>query len=217
MATVPWMVLSLVVLVVAALLARQGVPGWAETIFRGIYGLPDFISEVLWLPMQLGSAWAPPLVAIVAWIVWRLWRPAVGALVVGLGAWWLAKGVKGMIGRGRPADELDDIVLRPGAPIEGLGFVSGHTTVAFALASVLAPYLRPWMRVVAYGLAAVVGFARIHVGAHLFLDVVGGAALGCVCGWLWNVVVGVPEVVLQEHGARVVIGRSRRRSQEAVA
>jgi undecaprenyl-diphosphatase len=118
--------------------------------------------------------------------------------------------VKEIVGRGRPADELEGIVLRPGAPTEGLGFVSGHTCVAFALASVLAPYLRPWMRVVAYGLALVVGFARMHVGAHLFLDVVAGAALGCVCGWLWNVVVGVPRTVLEEHGARVVIGRRAR-------
>jgi glycosyltransferase 2 family protein len=46
--------------------------------------------------------------------------------------------------------------------------------------------------VAVYGLAGVVGVARIHVGAHLPLDVLGGAALGSLMGWTWNLAVGVP-------------------------
>jgi len=66
--------------------------------------------------------------------------------------------------------------------------------VTFGLACVMSPYLpRPW-RVAAYGLAATVGLARIAVGAHFPLDVVGGAALGLLLGYLWNLVVGVPVV-----------------------
>ena len=65
----------------------------------------------------------------------------------------------------------------------GLGYVSGHTAVAFALATVLAPSLpRSWRRSAVFAAASVVGFARIYSGAHLPLDVVGGAGLGLLCG-----------------------------------
>ena len=88
--------------------------------------------------MQLGNALAPLAVAAAAWLDKRQWRPAIGSAAVGVGAWWLAKGVKAVVERGRPAAELPMMELRDSAPVEGLGFVSGHATVAFALATVLA-------------------------------------------------------------------------------
>jgi len=103
----------------------------------------------------------------------------------------LAKGVKGVVERGRPFAELGGDVVRAPAVTEGLGFVSGHTTVAFALAAVLSPYLSRHWRVTAYVLAATVGLARIVVGAHLPLDVVGGASLGLLLAYLWHLTVGV--------------------------
>ena len=42
----------------------------------------------------------------------------------------------------------------------------------------------------AAGLAAFVSFARVHVGAHLPLDVVGGACLGVALGSAANLVLG---------------------------
>ena len=83
------------------------------------------------------------------------------------------------------------IIRRAGTPKDGLGFVSGHSAVAFSLAAVLSPYLGRW-RGVGYGLAATVSFARIHVGAHLPLDTVGGAALGMTLAFAYNAAVGVP-------------------------
>jgi len=60
---------------------------------------------------------------------------------------------------------------------------------AFALASGLVlGLLRLWTGGL---LAPVVGFARIHVAAHLPLDVVGGAALGHLLAMIWNLAVGV--------------------------
>src|SRR5205823_1044643 len=158
---------------------------------RTLTDLPDELDPVLWAPMQLGNALAPLAVGAGAWLKWHRWQPAAGAMVVGLSGWWLAKGVKAAVRRGRPAAELA-VKVRAGAPHDGLGFVSGHSTVAFGLATVLAPYLRPSHRIAAYALATVVASARIHVGAHLPLDTVGGAALGCLIGSAWDVFVGTP-------------------------
>ncbi|MGH2774885.1 MAG: phosphatase PAP2 family protein, partial [Actinomycetota bacterium] len=80
-----------------------------------------------------------------------------------------------------PAALISDTILHQ-APAGGAGYVSGHATIAFALATVLHPYLPRGWRVVAWSLAGVVGFARVYVGAHLPLDIVGGAALGCAVG-----------------------------------
>jgi membrane-associated phospholipid phosphatase len=183
------------VLAITSWVALDGVPEWEADVFEALNGLSGWLVPVLWAPMQLGSLFGPVLVAIVSWIVWRRWRPSVGALVVGLVAWQLAKVVKDGVQRGRPIDLMPEYVSRWGTPTDGLGFVSGHSTVAFALATVLSPYLRrPW-RWAAYGVAGSVALSRIHLAAHFPLDTVGGAALGCLLGWLYHLAVGVPDDV----------------------
>ena len=191
----PWWIALAVgsggVLAWATAVASKGVPTWEASLFATLHDVPRWVDHALWLPMQLGSAWAPALVAGLAWWLTRSWRPTVGALVVGWGGWWLAKVVKGAVERGRPSAELADEVVRSSAITEGLGFVSGHSTVAFACATVIAPYLRrPW-QVVAYALAVTVALSRVVVGAHLPLDVIGGAALGMMLAAVWHLAVGV--------------------------
>jgi len=63
-------------------------------------------------------------------------------------------------------------------------FPSGHTTVAFALSTVLAERIDTWWaRIGFYGLASLTGFARIYNNQHWFSDVVVGAALGLAAGF----------------------------------
>jgi undecaprenyl-diphosphatase len=194
---VPKFAAALAVLGGTAYVASRGVPGWEEQVFEVLNRQPDALEPVLWAPMQLGSLFGPVVVAAGSWAAWRRrpgwWRPTAGSVVVGLVAWQLAKLVKGAVERGRPGDVLDEIVRRAGTPTDGLGFVSGHTAVAFALAAVLSPYLGRRGRWAAYGLAALVGLARIHVGAHLPLDTVGGAALGVTLALVWHLAVGLPD------------------------
>jgi membrane-associated phospholipid phosphatase len=196
-------VVAATVVAVTALIAHRELPSWESRIFQWSQDLPDWLRYVVWAPMQLGTALAPLVVGVGAWIAWKRWRPAVGAVVVGIGGWWLAKGVKDLVNRGRPA-ELIGTKLRTGAPTGGLGFLSGHATVAFALATVLSPYLKPVPRVIAYGLATVVAFGRVYMAAHFPLDAVAGAALGCLLGWIWHIVVGVPESVLRTTEPRLL-------------
>jgi membrane-associated phospholipid phosphatase len=63
-----------------------------------------------------------------------------------------------------------------------LSFPSGHTTTAFAFASVVAMEHKWYWGVGAYTLATVVGMSRIHDNAHYLHDVVFGATLGTAFG-----------------------------------
>jgi undecaprenyl-diphosphatase len=105
-------------------------------------------------------------------------RQLAGRLVVGgTVTWGLAKVVKRFVRRGRPTAILSDVHCR-GPEARGHGYLSGHAAVATALVAAALPELPPATRQAALAAAAVVGLARIYVGAHLPLDVAGGIALG---------------------------------------
>ena len=53
--------------------------------------------------------------------------------------------------------------------------MSGHAAVAMASAGIIHRYVSRRLGAAAYG---IVGFSRIYAGAHLPIDVLGGAALG---------------------------------------
>ena len=170
--------------------AARGVPESEVAAFRALNELPAWVTPVLWPPMQLGSLWGPVAVGVLTWRRSHAWRPTAGVVIGGVAAWQLAKVVKSFVQRGRPADELDHISWRPGTPREGLGFVSGHTTVAFAMVTALWPYAGRAQRLGLLAVAAVVAGSRIQVGAHLPVDAVGGAALGVLVGETWTLLAG---------------------------
>ncbi len=168
---------GLALLVASALPVEAGhVPGPEATAFRAVNGVDWLPLVPVWVVMQLGNLLVVPSVASVA-LVARRTRLAASLFGAGASTYVAAKVVKRFVTRGRPGSLLADVHLR-GAPSEGLGFVSGHAAVVTALALVAAPHLGPKGRSLAYALALLVALARVHVGAHLPLDVIGGAALG---------------------------------------
>jgi len=85
--------------------------------------------------------------------------------------------LKAVVGRERPSGNDHAFDFDP-VHIDA-AFPSGHTTMAFAMATSLADDIRPtWAKVGLYGLATGVGVSRMYQQAHWLSDVVGGAVLG---------------------------------------
>ncbi len=157
---------------------RPDVPSCEEQVFRRVNGAPDHLTGPIWIIMQAGSLGAVPVTAA-AVCRRRGVRPAVGVLAAGTGAWAAMKLVKPLVGRGRPSDLLDEVRVR-GAAQRGLGYPSGHAAVAATLA--VATARSPATCSMGVVAAGAVGMARLSVGAHLPLDVVGGLASGVLVG-----------------------------------
>ncbi|HEX2048015.1 MAG TPA: phosphatase PAP2 family protein [Acidimicrobiales bacterium] len=186
---VAWLALGAVLLVVSALpVDEHSLSGAERSAFRAVNQVPGIPFAPVWLLMQAGNIAAVPLAAVAA-LVAR--RPRVAGCLVAAGAlaYGGAKLVKEFVPRGRPDTLLADVEIH-GAAAHGLGFVSGHAAVAVALAVVAFPYLGPRARWAVAALAVFVCVARVYVGAHLPLDVVGGAALGLVAGAAARLVFG---------------------------
>jgi undecaprenyl-diphosphatase len=167
------------VLVATAVAARRGVPAWERRAYQAVNDLPDALAPAVWPPMQFGSLTSPFALAAFAYSRNRRAEPATSIVAAGFTAWVLAKGVKRLVGRGRPHDLDPETNLRLWTEIDGsLGYVSGHAAVAMATAGVVNRYGPPGLGAAAYGLAGIVALSRIYAGAHLPIDVIGGAALG---------------------------------------
>jgi membrane-associated phospholipid phosphatase len=176
-----WLALGAAVLVLSALPVHAHSIAAAEaSAFRLVNHLLSVPFAIVWAPMQLGNFLIVP-VAVVAALCLRRWRLALGLAVAGAGAYLLAKQVKHFVLRGRPDSLLDDVLVR-GAHPTGLGYVSGHIAVVTALAVVATPWLPRWGRWLVWTAVAAVFLARMYVGAHLPLDMMGGAALGLAAG-----------------------------------
>jgi membrane-associated phospholipid phosphatase len=86
------------------------------------------------------------------------------------------------LGRSRPYGSDDVYNFKPFSGHDS--FPSGHATCAFAIASVFsAHYDQLWVKIVAYSVAGLVGFARMNYDVHYASDVFAGALIGTAVGY----------------------------------
>ena len=173
----------------ALLVDEYYVTSLEKTIFHAVNDLPGFLNPIVWVAMQFGNLLAIPVAFVVA-LVFRHWILAISFAIGGAAKLFLTWVVKEIVVRYRPAQILERLEIRD-APTQGQAFVSGHATIAVLLATLLHPYTTArWQRVTIWTLAAVTCFGRMYAGAHLPLDVIGGAGLGVAIGAIIHLVIG---------------------------
>ena len=179
---------AVVVLLATMLVARAELATLEASIFRAINDLPQGLHTVVWPFMQYGTFITIPTLAVIA-LLFHRFRLALAIALAGVGVYLVALVVKGVVDRGRPAALLTAVEERELFGADSLGYPSGHAAVAAALTVVVAAHLSVRWLIAALALGAVVLFGRMYVGAHLPLDIIGGAALGAIAGSVVNLVV----------------------------
>lgn len=123
---------------------------------------------------------APPIALATLWLLWRRrWMAA---------AHWLAALAFGLVLTAALEAAID--MPRPPTALSGFGFPAvglTMTTITFGFFAVLIARELPgrqrvWPYLVSGAVVAVLGFARLYLGAHWLTDLVGGALLGVA--WL---------------------------------
>ena len=118
-----------------------------------------------------------------------LWMDATLLIEAATTAEILAKSIQFMSGRKRPLAFFDQ--NKSIEPEDHTSFVSGHTSVAFAMAVTAGSYAQargsrfsPWIWTSGLSLAATTAYLRMASDHHYFTDVLMGAALGSSVGFL---------------------------------
>ena len=153
----------------------------ASTYFRWIdaTAYPVFFSAV---PASFGVEWARGVDN-----PWRLSLAVGAAEALGYVS---STGLKYLFKRLRPYEVLPDVEPRVARKRTPYAFPSGHTTIAFAIAVSIALYEPRWYVVTpAVIWASSVGISRVWLGVHYPSDVLAGALLGTLCGWIAHQVV----------------------------
>jgi undecaprenyl-diphosphatase len=193
---------AVLIAVACGVVASDGtVPAWEQSIFHAINDLPDWLEKPMWVFQLAGLLFVPIIIAVgAAWF--KQWRLA-AALVLFVPAKLIVEKlvVKQLVERERPGTticspdgEFDPTCanFRGDVPLEGLSFVSGHAIIAWGVATLLwaaLPMRWRWIPVVIATLNAV---ARVYLGAHNPLDVVGGGAVGIALGALLVMAFRIP-------------------------
>jgi len=183
-------------LMCAIVASSSAVPALEQDLFHLVNGSPDWLRWIGYPVQLVGVLVVPFVLAVVAALLHR-WRLALALALLPVLKYAVEYGVvKRTVDRARPfqsvcAEDPSCGQFRD-VPLYGPAFVSGHAIIAGAVAVLVLPYLsRRWGSAVVL-VALGVALARVYLGAHNPLDVVGGIAVGVVIGSLLNLAVGVP-------------------------
>jgi undecaprenyl-diphosphatase len=172
--------------------------------------LAPLASADRWLLLKINRDWtAPSLDAVMPvitdlhklhWFSWGvapaalalwLWRGrkralkvlVVAALAMGAGDLLAFRVIKPWASRPRPSHSVAGVIVR--SSVGGTyGFPSNHAVNMGAAASVLS-VAYPGGAFAFAGVAALIGYSRVYVGAHYPGDVAAGFLIGIAIGWPW--------------------------------
>jgi membrane-associated phospholipid phosphatase len=142
------------------------------------------IDRLMWIATQIGNVGFAAGIALIAYILGDR-RFAIGFMLGSLSLLLLVTIIKAMTDRTRPFKlMLETRVVGFREP--GLSFPSGHTTQTFFMMTLTALHFQLPLAAVAvlYGIATLVGITRVYLGVHYPRDVVAGAVLGVIWGWV---------------------------------
>ena len=138
-------------------------------------GALDWFFEALSYAGSFGLVWLAIAIAISCFARSRrrLWIQVGVAILLAEG---ISGALKAWVERDRPP--LVDPAPEPLVELPSThSFPSGHATVSFACATVLALAV-PRLRIPLFLLAALISYSRVYVGVHYPFDVLAGAVLG---------------------------------------
>ncbi|HLY83684.1 MAG TPA: phosphatase PAP2 family protein, partial [Acidimicrobiales bacterium] len=202
-------VLGILAVVISAVLAHRAVPAAIEVNgFRLINQLPGFLGPAMLGIMQLGALGAVPVIAALALLARRNHLAAL-LTAAGASSWVAARALRGLIDAQPPTVRITGVVLRGGHTV-GLAFPATHVAVVAGLMTAARGELSRPARRLGWAVVTLVAVARIYVGAHLPIDVIGGLAVGWVMGSAVNLVVGVRPNVPDAEQLHEALARSGR-------
>lgn len=149
----------------------------------------DFLDMVMPFITRLGDGGILWIIGSLILIIFPKTRKAGSAMAVSLVLEVLCCNVllKPFAARIRPCDvdtSVQLLIPHPG----GFSFPSGHTGSSFAAASALF-FGKSRLSIPAFIAAALIGFSRLYLYVHYPTDVLAGALLGIMLGWLGNLLV----------------------------
>jgi membrane-associated phospholipid phosphatase len=168
--------------------AGQRLDAWIFLAFNLRGRRPKWLDWAMLAVTQLGNGITPFVIALIFY--WRGEHRLAYILILGTITLWLfVELVKAIIRRSRPFMRLTQARV-VGWRAVGRSFPSGHTSQSLFLASLLIQHFHApfWLALPVYAMALVVGVTRMYVGAHYPRDVLAGAILGSVWGYLAGLV-----------------------------
>jgi undecaprenyl-diphosphatase len=161
-----------------------------RTIFLFLNSLHSpFFDTVMWT-ISLRTVWIPLYLFMIYLLIVRYRKRVWLALLFVLPLIFITDQVPSLIkeltGRLRPCHDpsLQGLVHTVRGSCPGMyGFISGHASNAFGLASFTAPLLhKKWYTWSIFIWAGLISYSRIYLGVHYPGDVLGGAMLGLLAG-----------------------------------
>jgi membrane-associated phospholipid phosphatase len=168
--------------------AGQRVDVWAFLIFNLHKSRPLWLDRMMLGFTQLGSGAIAVVIGLVLFLAGD--RLAAYELILGtITLWMVVELVKALVRRPRPLFLLTE-ARAVGSPSIGHSFPSGHTSQAFFTVTLMARHFHvtPWIAVLLYVIALLIGITRMYVGAHYPRDVLAGAILGSAWGLLGTLI-----------------------------